>query len=896
MAQKKWFNLQTEQVETELKTDINHGLTSEQVEQRKQKYGKNELPEPDKDPKWLKFLRQFNDTLIYVLLAAAVLTVILGHYADTIVILMVILINAVIGYFQENKAEKALEGIKKMLSLESTVIRDGKHTEVASSELVPGDIVLLSPGDKIPADLRLTAASRLTIEESPLTGESTSVEKNTETLPEDTVLGDRLNMAFSGTAVVSGSAQGIVAATGANTEIGKINQSIAEVEELKTPLLKQTAHFGKMISISIVSIAALLFVFAAYFYNYPIGELLLYVISLIVAAIPEGLPAILSIILSLGMQIMARNNAIMRNLPSVETLGAVTVICSDKTGTLTKNEMTVQSIELSDRHLDVTGTGYAPEGNILENNQEVNIAENQELHMFLSNVLTVNDAYLRKEDEEWTISGEPTEGCLVTLAEKANQEIDRLPILSKIPFDSSYKYMAGLVEKDGEKIIYVKGAPDRLFDMAGLTEGSEERRLWEDKMLARSSNGERIIGAAYKYIEADKTQIDHEDICEGLNIIGLAGILDPPREEAIEAVKVCKRAGIQVKMITGDHKATALAIAKQMGITEQDNVLEGRDLDQLSEEEIQNAVQHVDVFARTSPENKLQLVTAMQENGEITAMTGDGVNDAPALKRADIGVSMGIKGTEVAKEASEMVLVDDNFNTIVNAVKEGRRVYDNLKKTILFILPTNGAEAFLIVSALIVGMNMPLSPIQVLYVNMVTAVTVSFALAFEKLEPGAMERPPRPANAKLLSPYYMFRIILVSLLVGGAIMTMNVTLLGDPEHYSPEQVTTITLHSIVIAQLFHVFNVRNERHFAFNKDFFSNKIAFMLAGVLIVLQFMVTYIPFLRNVFDLYPIEAKYWIYPFVIGIMTFIIIEIEKYITRKITAARAFNKENGKE
>ncbi|MBY7142374.1 cation-transporting P-type ATPase [Virgibacillus sp. NKC19-3] len=891
MAQDKWFNMDARKVESEFDTDVNEGLSSKQVEQGKQKWGKNELPEPKKDPKWLKFLRQFNDMLIYVLLAAAILTIITGHYADTIVILMVVLINAAIGYFQENKAEKALEGIKKMLSLESTVIRDGKRTVVSSSDLVPGDIVLLSPGDKIPADLRLTTSDRLTIEESPLTGESTSVEKNIDTLPEDTVLGDRLNMAFSSTAVVSGSGQGIVVATGADTEIGKINQSITEVEELQTPLLMQTAQFGKMVSIAIVSVAVLLFIYATIFFDYPIGELLLYVISVTVAAIPEGLPAILSIILSLGMQVMARNNAIMRNLPSVETLGAVTIICSDKTGTLTKNEMTVQSIELADRHLEVTGTGYAPEGKILEHNQEVNTAADKELHMFLSNVLTVNDAYLQEEDGEWAISGEPTEGCLVTLAEKANHVIDRHDIISKIPFDSSYKYMAGLVEKDGRKVIYVKGAPDRLFDMAGLTDGSEERRRWEAKMFARSNNGERVIGAAYKYVDDSKIQIDHEDVCEGLNIIGLAGILDPPREEAIEAVKVCRKAGIQVKMITGDHKATALAIAKQMGITKQDNVLEGRELDRMSKEEMQEAVQEVDVFARTSPENKLQLVTVMQENDEIAAMTGDGVNDAPALKRADIGVSMGIKGTEVAKEASEMVLVDDNFRTIVDAVKEGRRVYDNLKKTILFILPTNGAEAFLIVSALIVGMDMPLSPIQVLYVNMVTAVTVSFALAFEKLEPGAMERPPRSSNAKLLSPYYIFRIILVSLFVGGAIMTMNITLLGDPEHYSPEQVTTITLHSIVMAQLFHMFNVRNERHFAFNTDFFSNKIAFLLAGVLLLLQLMVTYVPFLRNVFDLYPIEAKYWIYPFMIGIATFIIIEIEKYITRNISAARAAKK-----
>ncbi|SEN91050.1 plasma-membrane calcium-translocating P-type ATPase [Amphibacillus marinus] len=892
MKRLQWYSYETDEVERRLKTDLNAGLTSEQIEEAKDRWGSNELPESKKTPAFLKFLHHFNDVLIYILLAAAVLTVTLGHYVDTIVILIVVVINALIGYIQENKAEKALEGIKNMLSLQATVIRNGERKEIASSELVPGDLVLLAPGDKIPADLRLITTDHLSIEESPLTGESTSVEKDADTLSEDTTLGDRLNMAFSGTAVVSGSGRGIVVETGTNTELGQINQSIAEVEEIETPLLRQIAEFGRMIAFVIIGIAALLFVYGLLFHDYEWGELLLYVISLTVSAIPEGLPAILSIILALGVQVMAKNNAIMRTLPSVETLGAVTVICSDKTGTLTKNEMTVQSVVLKDRIYEVTGTGYAPEGEIKFEGKPADVEQDQALRRFLTNVRSINDTTLRKaEDGQWQISGEPTEGCLVTLAEKANREIEPLEMIAKLPFDSAHKYMAGLVEEEAGKVIYVKGAPDKLFDMAGLEEGSEERQYWEEQLVNRSRRGERVIGAAVKQVEDSVTEIDHHDVAAGLTIIGLAGIMDPPREEAVEAVKVCRRAGIQVKMITGDHKETALAIAKQMGLTERDRVVEGREIDRMSDQELKAIVEDVDVFARTSPENKLQLVKALQKNGEVCAMTGDGVNDAPALKRADIGVAMGVKGTEVAKEASEMVLVDDNFKTIVNAVKEGRRVYDNLKKTILFILPTNGAEAFLIISALLIGIDMPLTPIQVLYVNMVTAVTVSFALAFEKLEAGAMQRPPRSPDAKLLSGYYVFRILLMSVLIGGAIMVMNVTLLGDTAQYTAEQVNTITLHSIVIAQVFHVFNVRNERQFAFNKDFFSNKIAFGLAGLLVLLQVGITYTPFLSDIFGLYPIEAEYWLYPFLIGIIGFIVIEIEKFITRKISQAHSNRK-----
>lgn len=882
MSEAKWFNLDVEEVEKNLQTDSKQGLKTNQIDQLTEKWGKNELPEAEKDPEWLKFIRHFHDVLIYILLAAAVITLILGHYIDTIVILLVAIINALIGYIQESKAEKALEGIKKMLSLQATVIRDGVRQEVESSDLVPGDLVLLSAGDKIPADLRLISADNLNIEESPLTGESTSVEKNPSTLPEDTVLGDRLNLAFSGTAVSSGSGRGIVVETGVNTEIGKINTSIAEVEEIQTPLLRQTAEFGKMISIVILVLAVLLFVFGMIFHDYDWGELLLSVIGLTVAAIPEGLPAILSIILALGVQAMARNNAIMRTLPSVETLGAVSVICSDKTGTLTKNEMTVQAVALKDKDLEVTGTGYEPSGSIEDQGTEVDVAQDVMLRQFLTSVLTVNEATLRQnEDKEWVISGEPTEGCLVTLAEKANQPIERLEIISKIPFDSAYKYMAGLVEENGQKMIYVKGAPDRLFDMANLAEGSEERRLWEEKMLNRSRKGERVIGAAVKYVDQSVTSIDHDDVKSGLTMLGLAGIMDPPREEAIEAVRECRRAGIQVKMITGDHKETAIAIARKMGITENERAIEGRDLDNLSEEELQKVVEESDVFARTSPENKLQLVQALQANDHISAMTGDGVNDAPALKRADIGIAMGIKGTEVAKEASEMVLVDDNFRTIVNAVREGRRVYDNLKKTILFILPTNGAEAFLVLAALILGIVMPLTPVQILYVNMVTAVTVALALAFESLEKGSMDRPPRSTDAKLLSRYYIFRIIFVSLLIGISIMIMNTNLINDG--YNEAVVNTLTLHALVFAQLFHMFNVRNERNFAFNEDFFKNKAAFIVSGILIAIQLLVTYVPFLYQALGLVPIEAGYWIFPILIGVLVFVVVEIEKAITKRV-------------
>lgn len=880
MSEKNWFNLSVEEVSNELKSDLDSGLSTDEVKRRLKEYGSNKLPEKEKTPEWIKFLTHFNDILIFILLVAAVVTFVLGHYIDTVVILLVAVINALIGYVQENKAEKALEGIRELLSLQATVLRDGKKEDIESTDLVPGDIALLKAGDKVPADIRLVQADRLNVEESPLTGESTSVEKQTASLSDDTVLADRTNLLFSGTAVSSGTAVGIVVATGEETELGKINRSMSDVEDMKTPLLKQIDTFGKTISAVILVLASVLFGFGLIIHDYEWGELLLSVIGLTVAAIPEGLPAILTIILALGVQTMADKKAIMRTLPSVETLGAVTVICTDKTGTLTKNEMTVKSVITRHARYTITGTGYAPEGSILYKEKEVKVSEHQDLLQLLTAVGTVNEADIQKKDGQWIVRGDPTEGCLITLAKKADREISRLNSLSKIPFDSEYKYMAGLVEVDGQKMVYVKGAPDRLFEMAGLEAGSEERHYWDEQMIMRSKKGERVLGAAVKNVPQETDHIEHDDVLSGLSMLGLTGIIDPPRENVIEAVETCKQAGIEVKMITGDHKETALAIAKQLGITDHDDVIEGRELDAMSASELKKAAMRANVFARTSPDNKLQLVEALQEQGHISAMTGDGVNDAPALKRADIGVAMGIKGTEVAKEASEMVLADDNFSTIVNAVREGRRVYDNLKKTILFILPTNGAEAFLVMAALLLGMEMPLTPVQILYVNMVTAVTVALALAFEPLEEGTMNKPPRKANEKLLSPYYIFRIVFVSFLIGGIIMWMNGRLLND---YSPARVNTVTLHSIVFAQLFHLFNVRNERHFSLNRHFFENKAAFVVSVLLIFFQLVVTYVPFLSQALGLFPIEGKYWGFPVIIGVTVFIVVEIEKYVTHTL-------------
>lgn len=890
-VKRNWYAISSEAVVEELDSNIDLGITKETAKERLEKYGENKLPERKKESAIIRFLKLFNDVLIYVLFGAAIVTAALGHYVDTIVILIVAIINAIIGFFQENKAEKALEDIKGMLSHKAFVIRSGKRKEVNASELTLGDIVLLNPGDKVPADLRLIQTNNLQIEESPLTGESVPSEKSSEKISEDAMLGDRDNMAFSSTTVSSGTGVGIVVAIGADTEIGKINQMMSDIKPVTTPLLKQTAKFGKTVSLVIVLVAFLVYIFGYFFRDYNSMELLLSVIGLAVAAIPEGLPAILSIILAIGVQNMAKRNAIIRTLPSVETLGSVSVICSDKTGTLTRNEMTVRTVLTKDNKFDVSGIGYTSEGEITLKDEPVDFSKQSVLKKLIDCFYYCNDAKLGwNNDGVCSVKGDPTEGALLTLYNKSELKDFTAKRIATIPFDSTYKYMATLMDIEGKRIVFMKGAPDRLINIAVKEEGESEtqninRNFWKQKIDEVAITGQRLIGGAYKFVDDNVTTLNQDDLCKDIILLGLAGIIDPPREEAIDAIKSCSEAGIRVKMITGDHAATAKAIGKEMGIGDGEKALQGRDLQKMNDEQLKEAVREYDIFARTSPEHKLRLVEALQANGAICAMTGDGVNDAPALKKADVGIAMGIKGTEVTKEAAEMVLADDNFSTIVAAVEEGRRVYDNLKKTILFILPTNGAESFLIMASILFGTMIPLTPIQILWVNMVTSVTISLALAFENIEPDAMKRPPRSSKASLLNGYFIWRIIFVSVLIGGGTLIMNLSM--HTHAIAENIIKTITLNTIVITQMFHLFNSRSISKFAFNKDFFSNKAVFIVSVLLIVLQLGITYLPFMNHLFGTTPLSLHDWIYPIGMGVIVFVVVEIEKAIMNKLKLAK---------
>ncbi|MCD7972651.1 MAG: cation-transporting P-type ATPase [Candidatus Azobacteroides sp.] len=889
----KMYSLSPEEVIKKLHSNPETGLTKEEAKKRIEEYGENELPQRKKKSAILRFLSHFNDILIYILFIAAIISLVLGHYVDAIVIVLVAFINTLIGFFQEGKAQRALEQIKNLLSLKADVIRNGERREIDASQLTPGDIVLLNPGDKVPADLRLLSVNNLKIEESALTGESVPSDKFIQALDEDTPLGDRNNLAFSGTTVSAGTGTGIVISVGEKTEIGKINRMISEVKPLTTPLLKQTAQFGKTISIAIVGLAVIIYLFGHFYRHYETKELLLSVIGLAVAAIPEGLPAILSIILSIGVQNMAKRKAIIRNLPSVETLGAVSVICSDKTGTLTRNEMTVKTVVTKDDTFKVSGIGYEPEGKIIQEGKEVNSQEELILKRLINCFYYCNDAELGEDKHgNWYVKGDPTEGALLTLYEKANLKELNSRRIATIPFDSEYKYMATLVDINGRKIIFIKGAPDRLMEMVSKECNSNGEQnfdvgFWNEKIQEIAASGQRLIGGAYKLAEDNKTTLEYRDIQNDIVFLGLAGIIDPPREEAIKAIKVCQEAGITVKMITGDHIATAKAIGNEMGIGNGKIALQGKDLEKMDDKELQKAALECDIFARTSPEHKLRLVEALQANNIICAMTGDGVNDAPALKKADVGIAMGIKGTEVTKDASEMVLADDNFSTIAAAVEEGRRVYDNLKKTILFILPTNGAESFLIIASILFGTAIPLTPVQILWVNMVTSITISFALAFEKIESDVMHRPPRSPKRPLLSGYFIWRILFVSVLIGGGTLWLNLSM--QKRGLDPELIKTVTLNTIVFTQMFHLFNNRSISRFALNKDFFSNKAVFIVCGILILLQLAITYLPFMNNVFGTQPMELSEWYPTIILSLIIFIIVEIEKWIMNKLGLAKLY-------
>jgi len=892
-AHVRWFAKNVDAVLEKLESSAELGLSSTEAAERLGEFGRNALPLVKPLHPLLRFLGHFHDVLIYILFVCALVTLALRHYVDTAVILVVALVNAVIGYFQENKAQKALNDIRKLLSLRAAVIRDGVRVEVEAAELTLGDVVYLAPGDKVPADIRLFRAENLRVEESALTGESLPSQKQTKALPPETELAERSNMVFCGTTVSAGTGYGVVVDIATETEIGHINQLIADVGLTTTPLVRKMAAFGKSISIFIIAIATLVFLFGHFFRNYESSALLLSTIGLAIAAIPEGLPAILSIILAIGVQNMAKRNAIVRNLPSVETLGSVSVICSDKTGTLTQNEMTVKNLVTFEAGFRVTGSGYAPKGAIFqeEGEKEEEVDKNAVLRQLLVCFKHCNDASLTQETEKlWTVQGDPTEGALLAVYEKAKLPEVLPSRLATLPFDSEYKYMATMAAENGRGILYIKGAPDRLLAMATQQMSSQGpipllREKWEEAVATLAGEGKRVLGAALKYVPLDKTSVAHEDLQKGVVFLGLSGIVDPPREEVQKAIATCHAAGIRVKMITGDHADTAKAIGAQLGIGDGKYALTGKELDEMTQEQFYVAACKYDIFARTSPEHKLKLVKALQAHGAICAMTGDGVNDAPALRMADIGVAMGIKGTEVTKDAAEVVLADDNFSTIAAAVEEGRKVYDNLKKTILFILPTNGAESFLIMASILLGTTIPLTPVQILWVNMVTSVTLSLALAFEPAEPGLMLRPPRHAQEPILSRYFIWRILFVSLLIGGMTLALSVHLLNLG--HSEEKVRTVTLLTIVLCQAFHLFNSRSIRKPIWALHFWGNTSVFVVCGLMLLLQLAAIYLPFMNGIFGTVPLVAKDWLLPTLLGVLVFCVVEVEKAVMRQVDLRR---------
>jgi len=865
------------------------GLSSEEAATRLEKHGPNRLPEPARRSPLTRFLLHFHNILIYVLLGSAAITATLGHLADTLVILAVVVANAIIGFIQEGKAEKAMDAIRRMLALKASVLRDGIRCAVEGETLVPGDIVLLEAGDKVPADLRLLRTNGLQVQEAILTGESVPVEKHTRPVAAAAPLGDRGCMAYSGTLVTSGLGRGVVVGTGKETEIGRISGMLSTVETLTTPLLRQMNAFARWLTIFILLIAAVLLVFGYFVEHFEFAEMFMAVVGLSVAAIPEGLPAVLTITLAVGVQAMARRNAIVRRLPAIETLGSVSVICTDKTGTLTRNEMMVASVVTEAHVFSLQGAGYEPKGEIRLNDAAVSAREHAILDELGRAAALCNDASLHERDGVWTVEGDPMEGALLALSGKVGidtrKELAGWTRTDVIPFDAKHRFMATLNhDHENHAFVAIKGAPERIFGMCDrqrtVSDSTEafDKTYWHEKAEGIAAQGQRVLVFAVKPVPPEHTVLEFSDIEQGLILIGLVGLIDPPRLETIDAIAECHGAGIRVKMITGDHKGTAAAIGKQIGLQNPEKVLTGADLDAMSDPELGAAVLDTDIFARTSPEHKLRLVMALQSHGMTVAMTGDGVNDAPALKRADAGIAMGLKGSEAAKEAAEFVLADDNFASIAAAVREGRTVYDNIKKVISWTLPTNAGEAMTIIVALLFGMTLPITPIQILWINLITAITLGIALAFEPTEADTMRRPPRPSNEPLLTGELGWHIVLVSALFLGGVFGMYAYAVD--QGYSTELARTIALNTLVVMEIFHLFFIRNIYGTSLTwKAVRGTKVVWATVIAVTAAQFAITYLPPLQALFSTVAVPFKDGVIIVGVGVALFAIIETEKQL-----------------
>lgn len=838
---------------------------------------------------------QFHNVLIYFLLAASIAAWALGHIIDAGVIVAVVLVNAVVGFVQEGKAEQALDAIRDMIAPRASVLRDGRRVSVAAAELVPGDIVLLEGGDQVPADLRLVRTRALLVDEAILTGESVAAQKREEPVEGDAQLGDRTSMAYSGTMVATGQATGVVVATGTQTEIGRISRLIGEVETLTTPLLRQINQFGRRFTAVAIVTAAALYAFAVLVRAYAWDEALLVVVALAVGAVPEGLPAVITITLAIGVQRMAARKAIIRRLPAVETLGSTSVICSDKTGTLTRNEMTVRRIVTADHELMVEGVGYEPVGAFVLDGEKHG-APPPVARDLMRCALLCNDATLTQRDDGWHAEGDPMEGALVSLAIKAGLDPDHYrrgwERIDEIPFDAQHRFMASLHSAPGKEgsFIFVKGAPERILSMCDReawqdTDAPVDEAYWTDRIAETASHGERVLGFACKEV-ANGVTLSFEDVESGMLFLGIAGFIDPPREEAVKAVAECRSAGIAVKMITGDHSVTAAAIARQLGLADDPQVVTGAELETVSETDLPELVRSTTVFARTNPEHKLRIVRALQSDGVIVAMTGDGVNDAPALKQADVGIAMGRKGTEAAKQASQMVLVDDNFATIVAAVHEGRTVFDNIRKVIAWTVPTNGGEAVTIIVALFAGLTIPMTPAQILWINMVLTVTLGLVLAFEPAEPDVMRRPPRPTGAALLSPFLVWRIAFVSLLF--VLGSFGIFAWALWRGFDVDTARTMVVNTLVVMEIFYLFNVRYMHMRSISwRGMLGTPIVLAAIVAVVAAQLAFTYAPFMHVLFASRPIPLFDGLLIVAIGVTVMLVLEAEKTIMRRTGIAR---------
>ncbi|WP_288762531.1 HAD-IC family P-type ATPase [uncultured Lacticaseibacillus sp.] len=872
------WQLDDNQLRARYGTDTDNGLTDDQVQQQRAKYGFNELT-AKKQSRILRFLRQFNDSINYILAGAAVLTLLMQHWSDSFVIFLVIMANAFIGYFQEVSADNALAKIKELLVSQNFVYRNGVKLELPSRELVPGDLVQLEAGDAVPADMRLISADNLAAQESILTGETNSVAKTEEPLADaHLALAERTNMVYASTDITQGSGLGIVVATAAQSEIGHIQSSVKEIKSKPTPLVQNLNRLGLGLSLAIVAVAVILFVGGLLTHIYSLPTLTIAVITMVVGSMPEGLPASTSVVLAMGTRQLTRKNAIVKTLPAVETLGAVDIVNTDKTGTLTKNEMTVTDVATPDGDFQVSGVGYDADGTLTDQQVEpVDWRNDERLHWLVRIAGETSDAQFHEEDGQWQLTGEPTDGALTALYHKLYGEEPDVNEVDSLPFDSQFRYSARLADVDGERVLMVKGAPQTLARLIKEHGGTVMEAELEATITRFAKQGKRVVGLARQTVPQDLEEIDQSQIGTDMQIMGLVGIIDPPRPEVAASVQQLRYAGIKVKMITGDDPQTAAAIAQQLNLGEDVRAITGPELDAMSDAELDREIGKYTVFARATPAEKLRIVQSQQRNGHVVAMTGDGVNDAPALKQADIGVAMGIKGTDVAKGAADMVLANDDFTTIQTAVKEGRHVFDNIRKTIRYLLPTSFAEGFVVVLSMLLGQELPLYPTQLLWINMVSALTIQFAFIFEPPDEGIMARGPRNVHEGIITKAYAVEIAFVALMIAG--LGIYIYDLLTSMGFSHTVGSTVTLQVIIFGKIFYLFNLRTE-HPVFSRYLFQNKMAFWIIGLLLLLQGAIIYLPFMQDVFQTTTVGAAVgWGIPALAGLVVMTVMEVWKFV-----------------